>query len=54
MAYVFNDDGSTNYTTEYIDKKNKGKWIIGKGSIKAKEHSIYFANPYLIPDGFNI
>ena len=54
MAYLFNDDGSTNYTTEYIDKKNKGKWIIGKGSIKAKEHSIYFANPYLIPDGFNI
>jgi hypothetical protein len=54
MAYVFNDDGSINYKTEYEDKKNKGKWIIGKGTIKAKEESIYFANPYLIPDGFNI
>lgn len=54
MAYVFNDDGSNNYTTEYVDKKNKGKWIIGKGTIKAKGDSIYFANPYLIPDGFDI
>ena len=54
MAYVFNDDGSNSFKSEYDDKKNKGKWIIHNGLIKVKDYSIYFSNPYIEPDGFFI
>ena len=54
MAYVFNDDGSNSFKSEYEDKKNKGKWIIHNGLIKVKGDSIYFSNPYFEPDGFSV